>query len=133
MADKQYDNTNRFSLWSRDKGPVQFTGIIDVNGKEYGLKLLRLAKESAKAYVIVEDKENYFPVGAGPLYDSKFDDIFLSGKINVLGKEYYFNMYKNNKGGEKSPTFSGKLKPAGESKKASAPAAAEEDSTDDEW
>ena len=132
MADKQYDNTNRFSLWSRDKGPVTFSGVVNVNGQDYNLKLLRLAKESAKAYIIVEDKETYLPVGAGPLYDSKFDDIFLSGKISVGGSEFYLNMYKNSKGGEKSPTFSGKVKPADGAKKSSAPET-EEDDTDDEW
>jgi hypothetical protein len=130
MADKQYDNTNRFSLWARDKGPVTFSGFADINGTEYNLKLHRLAKESAKAMVLFEDKESYSPVGNGYLYDSKFEDIFLSGKVTVGGKDFYLNMYKNDKGGEKSPTFSGKLKPVdGSTSKKSAPAQEE----DDEW
>lgn len=132
MADQKYDNTNRFSLWSRDKGPVTFSGFADVNGTEYNLKLHRLAKESAKAMVLFEDKETYSPVGSGYLYDSKFDDIFLSGKVSINGKEFYLNMYRNEKGGEKSPTFSGKLKPAdgGGTSKQSAKVQEQED---DEW
>lgn len=132
MADKKYDNTNRFSLWSRDKGPVKFTGFINVDGTEYSLKFMRLAGESAKAYVVVEDKDNYVAVGAGPLYPSKFDDVFLSGKINVKGKDYYLNVYKNDKGGEKSPVFSGKVKAADGTKstKSSAP---EQESDNDDW
>jgi hypothetical protein len=131
MADnKQYDNTNRFSLWARDKGPVTFSGFINVNGSDYNIKLLRLAKEPARAFVLIEDKESYAPVGGGYLYDSKFDDVFLSGKITVGLSDFYLNMYKNDKGGEKSPTFSGKLKAAdGSTSKKSAPAQEE----DDEW
>lgn len=132
MADnKQYDNTNRFSLWSRDKGPVTFSGFINVSGSDYNIKLLRLAKESARAFVLIEDKESYAPVGGGYLYDSKFDDVFLSGKITVGLSEFYLNMYKNDKGGEKSPVFSGKIKSATEKTSTKSSAPAQEDS--DEW
>lgn len=132
MADTQYDNTNRFSLWSQNKGPVSFSGVINVNGEEYNLKLLRLAKEKARACLLVEDKTTFAPVGSGYLYEPKFDDLFLSGMVTVHDKDYYVNMYKNSKGGEKSPVFSGKIKPAGETTatKSSAPA---QETEDDEW
>lgn len=131
MADKKYDNTNRFSLWSRDKGPVTFSGIINVNGADYALKFLRLAKEGAKGYLLVEDKDNgYQLIGGGPLYDSKFEEMFLSGKIEVRGTEYYVNFYKSGKSGEKAPVFNGNIKPVdGES--TSSKSQAEEG--DDDW
>lgn len=110
---KDYNNENRFSLWKRDEGPCGFSGVINVGGDEYGLKFLRLAKEGAKGALVVEDREdNYRTVGFGFLYPSKFEEQFLSGKVEVNGAEYYVNLYKNDRGGEKAPTFSGNIKPA---------------------
>ena len=129
MAD--YDNTNRFSLWARDKGPVTYTGFINVEGTEYSLKFLRLAKEQAKGALIVEDKDkNYALVGSGFLYPSKFD-MLLSGKLTVRGTEYYVNFYKSKGNSEKSPTFSGSIKPVSDTPNAekSSPAP----STEDDW
>ena len=128
----EYNNTNRFSLWARDKGPVTYSGIIDVEGTTYNLKFLRLAKEPAKAALMVCDAENdYAVIGCGFLYPSKFEEMMLSGKLNVQGASYYVNFYKNEGKSEKSPTFSGNIKPADE--QATATKTPTNKSTEDDW
>lgn len=134
MAGKDYDNTNRFSFWEADNGPLGFRGTININGTDYSCKMGRLAKESAKAFLLVEDQDkDWAPVAVGWLYESKFE-MFLAGKMTHQGMEYYVNVYKNdNRKSDKSPVFSGKIKPVDENATPTKSRATKQEETDEDW
>lgn len=108
-----YDDTNKMSLWVRDKGPVNVSGKANIGGKDYQVKLVRCASQERSVGALLIEDENYVPRGHGFLYEPKFDDQLCSGKVMLQDKsEYYVSVRKwASKKSDKSPDFGGIFKP----------------------
>ncbi len=97
---KQYDNTNRGSLFEPKSAshPATYTGQGNVGGKDYYLALYRLSGTSASGLLELRtaDKDNAKLVCNVVLWKPKSDTAksVLSGKFLIGDKSYRANLFR---------------------------------------